>query len=122
LISLIKKKLYDHPRSWHKVLTEALWAHRIFKHHATFELVYGEEVVFPVEISLNDVKCAMQNNVAVEDYFNLMMDNIDKVIDKRLVALGETEKGKLWLPKLTTKSSRLGHSKLETWYGRPSCH
>jgi hypothetical protein len=45
LISLIKKKLYDHPKHWHKVLSEDLWAHRISKHHATkvspFELVYG---------------------------------------------------------------------------------
>jgi hypothetical protein len=45
LISLVKKKIYDHPMHWHKVLSEDLWAHRIFKHHATkvspFELVYG---------------------------------------------------------------------------------
>jgi hypothetical protein len=50
LISLIKKKIYDHPKRWHKVLSEALWAHRISKHHATkvspFELVYGHKVVF----------------------------------------------------------------------------
>jgi hypothetical protein len=57
LISLIKKKISDHPRHWDKVLSKALWAHRISKHHATkvstFELVYGQEVVLPVEISLN---------------------------------------------------------------------
>jgi hypothetical protein len=45
LISLIKKKIVDHPRNGHKVLSEALWAHRIYKHRATkvsaFELVYG---------------------------------------------------------------------------------
>jgi hypothetical protein len=32
LISLIKKKIFDYPRHWHKVLSEALWAHRISKH------------------------------------------------------------------------------------------
>jgi transposase InsO family protein len=45
LISLINKKIAIHPRHWHKVLFEALWAHRISKHRATkvspFELVYG---------------------------------------------------------------------------------
>jgi transposase InsO family protein len=45
LISLIKKKIYDNPKSWHKILSKALWAHRISKHSATkvspFELVYG---------------------------------------------------------------------------------
>jgi hypothetical protein len=29
LISLVKKKIYDHPKHWHKVLSEALWAHNI---------------------------------------------------------------------------------------------
>jgi transposase InsO family protein len=29
LISLINKKIYDHPKHWNKVLSEALWAHRI---------------------------------------------------------------------------------------------
>jgi transposase InsO family protein len=45
LISLIKKKISDHPNNWHRILFEVLWAHRISKHRATkvspFELVYG---------------------------------------------------------------------------------
>jgi hypothetical protein len=53
LISLIKKKMSDHPKHWHKILSEALWAHRISKHRATkvspFEFVYGQEAVLPVE-------------------------------------------------------------------------
>jgi hypothetical protein len=62
LISLIKKKIFDHPRHWNKVFSEALWAHRISKHRATkvspFELIYGQEVVLPVEIILNAVRFA----------------------------------------------------------------
>jgi hypothetical protein len=99
LISLIKKKISRHPRHWHKVLFEALWAHRISKHRATkvfpFELVYGQQVVLSVEISLNVVRFDRQNDLVVEDYYNLMMDNIDEVTDKRLVALGEIEKEKI---------------------------
>jgi transposase InsO family protein len=45
LISLIKNKIFEHPKHWHRILSEALWAHRISKHRATkvspFELVYG---------------------------------------------------------------------------------
>jgi hypothetical protein len=45
LIKLIEKKIDNNPRRWHAVLSEALWAHRIFRHGATkvtpFELVYG---------------------------------------------------------------------------------
>jgi hypothetical protein len=107
LISLIKKKISDHPRHWHKVLSEALWAHRISKHCATkvypFELVYGEEAVLFLEISRNSVRFAKQNNLAIKDYYNLMMDNIDEVTDNRLVALGEIEKYKIMVIKAYTK-------------------
>jgi transposase InsO family protein len=45
LIKLIKKKIEENPKSWHEVLSEALWAHHISRHRATkvtsFELVYG---------------------------------------------------------------------------------
>jgi transposase InsO family protein len=45
LIKLIKRKIDEHPRSWHKVLSEALWAHHISCHGATknlpYHLVYG---------------------------------------------------------------------------------
>ena len=56
LIKFIKKKIDDHPRRWHEVLSEALWAHRISRHRATkitpFELVYGQEAVLHLEVNL----------------------------------------------------------------------
>jgi hypothetical protein len=93
--------------NWHKVLSEALWAHRISKHHATkvspFELVYGQEVVLPMEISLNVIRFTRQNDLSVDDYFGLMMENIDEVTDKRLVALREIEKDKIVVDKSYNK-------------------
>jgi hypothetical protein len=57
LIKLIKKKVEENPKRWYEVLSEALWAHRISKHNATkvtpFELVYGQEVILPIEVNLN---------------------------------------------------------------------
>jgi hypothetical protein len=57
LINLIKKKIEENPKRWHKVLSEALWAHRISKHSTTkvtpFELVYRQEVILPVEVNLD---------------------------------------------------------------------
>jgi ribonuclease HI len=107
LISLIKKNISDHPNHWHKILSEALWAHRISKHRATkvslFELVYGQEAVLPVEISLNAVRFAKQNNLTIGDYYNSMMDNIDEVTDKRVIALGEIEKDKIMVAKAYNK-------------------
>jgi transposase InsO family protein len=62
LIKLIKKKIEENPKTWHKVLSEALWAHRIFKHSATnvtpFELVYGQEVVLPMDVNLDVLQIA----------------------------------------------------------------
>jgi hypothetical protein len=99
LISLIKRKISEYPKHWHNILSKALWAHRISKHRATkvspFELVYGQETVLPVEISLNAVRFARQNDLTVGDYYNSMMDNIDEVTDKRVITLGEIEKDKI---------------------------
>nr|ABA98000.2 retrotransposon protein, putative, unclassified [Oryza sativa Japonica Group] len=78
LLKLVKKKIEEHPKRWHEVLSEPFWAHRISKYGATkvtpFELVYGQEAILPVK--------------------TLMGDNLDEVIDKRLKALEEIEKEK----------------------------
>jgi hypothetical protein len=96
-------------------LSEALWAHRISKHSATkvspFELVYGKEAVLPVEISLNAVRFARQNDLTVMD--NSMIDNIDEVTDKRVIALGAIEKDKIivaraYNKKVKAKSFQVG--------------
>jgi hypothetical protein len=91
LVKLIKKKIEDNPRRWHEVLSEALWAHRIYRHSATkvttYELVYGQEVILPVEVNLGVYGLAKQNTLDVEMYCPLMMDNIDEVTDNRLEGL-----------------------------------
>jgi hypothetical protein len=59
----------DNPSHWHKILSEALWAHIISKHRAPkvspFELVYGQEAVLRVKISLNVVRFTKQNDLTV---------------------------------------------------------
>jgi len=107
LIKLIKKKIEEHPRRWHEVLSEALWAHRISKHGATqvtpYELVYGQEAVLPVEINLQALRVARQNDLSAVDYHNLMMDRIDEVTDERFKALREIEKDKIRVAKAYNK-------------------
>ena len=81
MIKLIKKKIEENPKRWHEVLSEALWAHHISGHGAikvtSFELVYGQEVVLPVEVNLDAYRLAKQNDLSAVDYHDLMMDNID---------------------------------------------
>jgi hypothetical protein len=65
--------------------------------------VYGEEAVSPVEVNLGAYRLAKQNNLSVESYYNLMMDNIDEVTDKRMEALEEIEKDKRRVAKAYNK-------------------
>ena len=59
-----------------------------------FELVYGQETVLPVEVNLVAFRLAKQNDISAVDYYNLMMDNVDEVTNKRLKALKEIERDK----------------------------
>jgi hypothetical protein len=74
-----------------------LRAHRISKHSATkvtpFELVYGQEVILPVEL----------NELSAVDYHNLMFDRLDEVSDERIKALGEIERDRLRVAKAYNK-------------------
>jgi hypothetical protein len=98
LVKLIKKKIEDNPKRWHEVLSEALWAHHISRHGASkvspFELVYGQEAVLPIEVNLGAYRLAEKNNLDVDTYYALMMDNIDEVTNKHMEALEEIEKDK----------------------------
>jgi hypothetical protein len=64
-------------------LSEALWAYHISKHSATkvtpFELVYRQEAVLPVEVNLEALRIARQNELSVVNYHNLMLDRLDEV-------------------------------------------
>jgi hypothetical protein len=110
LIKLIKKKIKENPRRWHEVLSEALWAHRISRHGATkvtpFELVCGQEAVFPVKVNLDAYRLAKQNDLSSIAYHDLMMDNINEVTDVRLKALKEIEKDKARVARASNKKSR----------------
>jgi hypothetical protein len=99
LTKLIKKKIEDNPKRWHKVLSEALWAHRVSRHGAIkvtpFELVFGQEAVLPIEVNLQGPRVASQDDLSPETYHRLMMDQLDEVREGQFGALGEIEKEKL---------------------------
>jgi hypothetical protein len=61
-IKLIKKKIEENPKRWYEVLSKAFWAHCLSKHSATkvtpFELVYGQEVILPIEVNLDALRIA----------------------------------------------------------------
>jgi transposase InsO family protein len=82
LIKIIKKRIKDNLRSRHEKISEALWAHRTSRHRATevtsFELVYGQEAVLPVEVSLQNLSITGQDSLSAKEYTELMMDKVDE--------------------------------------------
>ena len=56
LIRIIKKLLEDNKKNWDSKLKYALWADRVTIKKSTgnspFKLVYGTEVVFPIQLTL----------------------------------------------------------------------
>jgi hypothetical protein len=103
LIGLIKKKIEEKPTRWHDVLNEALWAWRVSRHGATkvtpFELVYGQEAVWPIEINLQSCRLKYQDQLGNEEYHSMMIDEMDDITENCLKALREIEKEKLRVAK-----------------------
>ena len=69
--------------------------------------VYGQEVVLLVEVNLNAFRITKQNDLSAVDFYNLMMDNIDEVTDKRLAALKAIERYKLRVARAYNKKVKL---------------
>jgi hypothetical protein len=98
LIKLIKRKIDEHPRRWHEVLSEVLWAHCISCHGATktspYHLMYGQEVMLPWEITAVSRCVEFQNDLTVEQYATLMNNNIEDLTELRLWSLEKIRENK----------------------------
>ena len=51
-----------------------------------YKLVYGYDVVFPIEINLQSVLVARQHGLPVDDYWNYLFDKLDELDEERLYA------------------------------------
>ena len=60
----------------------------------------------PVKVNLDGYRLAKQNDFTTVDYYDLMMDNIDEVSDKRLQALNEIKKDNLRVARAYNKKVR----------------
>jgi hypothetical protein len=102
-----------------------LWAHRTSRHGATkvtpFELVYGQEAVLPVEVSLQNLRVTGQSHLSAKEYNGLMIDKIDDAPEGRFKALEEIEKEKVKIAKAYNKRVMENRLKLEIWYGKRFC-
>nr|KYP69038.1 hypothetical protein KK1_022688 [Cajanus cajan] len=88
---MIKKHISSKPRNWHETLVQVLWAYRNLPRDATkttpYKLVYGHEAILPIDINLQSDHIQKQNDLPIEDYWNLMYDELISLEEERLLAL-----------------------------------
>ena len=110
LIKLIKRKVDEHPRRWHEVLSEALWAYRMSCHGAIktspYHLVYGQEAVLPWEITAGSRRITFQNDLTTEEYAALMSDSIEDLTELRLWSLEKIKENKAKVARAYNKKVR----------------
>jgi chorismate-pyruvate lyase len=68
---ILKKTDTKNRRDWHDRLFEALWAYRVTVHtsmQATpYSLVYGSEVVLPLEVQLPSLRVVVHEKIANDE-------------------------------------------------------
>nr|AAM14675.1 Putative retrotransposon polyprotein [Oryza sativa Japonica Group]AAN04925.1 Putative retrotransposon polyprotein [Oryza sativa Japonica Group]AAP52165.1 retrotransposon protein, putative, unclassified [Oryza sativa Japonica Group] len=98
LIKLIKRKISDYPRQWHTRLAEALWSYRMACHGSIqvppYKLVYGHEAVLPWEVRIGSRRTELQSDLTANEYYNLMTDEREDLVQSRLRALAKVTRDK----------------------------
>ncbi|KAL6319621.1 hypothetical protein AAG906_020698 [Vitis piasezkii] len=78
-------------RDWSEKLPFALWAYRTSFRTSTgatpFSLVYGMEVVMPVEIEVGSLRVALEHQIAETDWLRARYDQLNLLDEKRLRAV-----------------------------------
>ena len=79
-------------------LMDALWAYRMSRHGAMqvapYQLVYGHEAVLPWETAIGSRRIKLQQKLSADQYYGLMMDELEDVVQNRLDALEKIEQNK----------------------------
>ncbi|XP_072087057.1 uncharacterized protein [Arachis hypogaea] len=90
----IGKKVIEYakqPRNWHQTLSQVLWAYRNSPKGSTgttpYKLVYGHDAVLPINIYLQSIRVARQDDIPIVDHWNSLHDELNELDDERLRAL-----------------------------------
>jgi polynucleotide 5'-kinase involved in rRNA processing len=86
-----------------------------------FELEFGQEVVLPVEVSLQNLRITGQDYLSAKEYTKLMMDKVDEAPKSWLKALEEIEKEKVKIAKAYNKRVMGKLFQWEIYYGKQFC-
>jgi Integrase core domain. len=122
LTKLIEQKISDYPRQWHTRLAEALWSYRMACHGSIqvlpYKLVYGHEAILPWEVRIGSRRTELQNDLTADEYYNLMADEKEDLVQSRLRALAKVPRIRnvllgitirKWYPKIFRKVNLYGN-------------
>ncbi|XP_059658620.1 uncharacterized protein LOC132304939 [Cornus florida] len=91
IFNILKKMIENHPREWHHLLSEALWAYRNSRRSGTgvtpYMLTYGHDAVLPMEITIRSARVAFQNKLTPAYYNHAMLVELKDLDEVRLNAL-----------------------------------
>eukprot|EP00253_Pinus_taeda_P035613 PITA_35613 len=95
LESIITKTVHLHRRDWAKRLLEALWAYRTTWRnttgHSPYGLVYGKEVLLPIEFQVKTFKMAGQLGIDLSEAQNHRMEQLNELDEIRQEAILRTD-------------------------------
>jgi len=83
-------------------------------------LVYGHEIVFPIEINLISIRIQRQNEILVQDYCDMVYDELNVLYEECLIALKNIICQKEKLVKNYNKKVKKKYFRLESYitYGQ----
>ncbi|XP_028115138.1 uncharacterized protein LOC114313026 [Camellia sinensis] len=89
----IQRIIEDNPSDWHNILSEVLWAYGTSKRPSTrvttFTLVYGHDVVLPVEINIKSFRVKAQDYFDKEQCVQSMCMELEAIDETRILALNQ---------------------------------
>ncbi|XP_073137358.1 uncharacterized protein [Henckelia pumila] len=90
LCNLMKKIIAKSKKDWHERIGEALWAYRTTYKTPTqathYALVYGVEVVVPLEQQIPSLRITIQEGLTEEENARLRLEEFEALDEKRLEA------------------------------------
>ncbi|WJZ87890.1 hypothetical protein VitviT2T_007238 [Vitis vinifera] len=94
-IKKILRKMVETSRDWSEKLPFALWAYRTSFRTSTgatpYSLVYGMEVVLPVEIEMGSLRVALEQQISETEWAQARFDQLNLLDEKRLRAVDHVQ-------------------------------
>ncbi|KAM1699106.1 hypothetical protein ACFX13_030926 [Malus domestica] len=106
LCNLLKKVIGRTKRDWHERISEALWAYRTPTQATPYSLVYGVEVVLPLESQIPSLRMAIQEGLTDEENAKLRLQELESLDERRLEAQQHLECYQARLSKAFNKKVR----------------